>query len=72
MKRRVIHKNEDVSNIAGRERYHFLIAQLKEESSYQKHVKQLSQELQRQKENWENREKIEQERLEKEAEDKKR
>ena len=45
VRRQVIHKNEDVDNIQGRERFHFLIEQMKEMPYYQKHLKLLSEEL---------------------------
>ena len=48
-------KNQDVDNIIGRERHHFLIQQMKESSSWQIHLAKLKEELGQQEGKWDNR-----------------
>ena len=48
-------KNEDVENIIGRERHHFLIQQMKESSSWQIHLAKLKEELGQQENKWDKR-----------------
>ena len=48
-------KNDDVENIAGRERHHFLMQQMRERSSWQIHLERLKKELEVQENKWDHR-----------------
>ena len=49
-------QNDDVDNIAGRERHHFLMQQMREKSSWQLHLERLKKELEVQEDKWDHRE----------------
>ena len=66
--RQIKHKNDDTANIRGRERHQLLIQQMREESSFKKHLIKLKDELIEQEDRWDHREELKEEIERKKAE----